>query len=319
MEELKNIENKLPEKMSIGLVILNITLICLVISFSFMVYKVKNKKSPDMIVKQVNGDVTLLYPGEIEAKSAYVYDVVNKKSLFEKNPKESLPLASLTKIMTAWTAREILPKDSLISIKKDFLEEEGDSGLLVSEKWKFSDLLDYSLVVSSNDGARSIASVAGSFSIGTEDFNKGREFFIEKMNVFAKNMGLLSMDFKNETGIDGDFIGGKGNVEDVAKLLAISLEKYPDMLEATVKKNININSFNAVHSAKNTNIFVEDIPGLLASKTGWTTVAGGNLAIAMDVGIGRPIVIVVLGGTLDGRFSDVLKLASSTIHTITQN
>jgi D-alanyl-D-alanine carboxypeptidase len=52
---------------------------------------------------------------------------------------------------------------------------------------------------------------------------------------------------------------------------------------------------------------------LVASKTGTTDLAGGNLVVAFDPEIGRPIVISVLGSTEDGRFTDMEKLVSKTL------
>ena len=46
----------------------------------------------------------------------------------------------------------------------------------------------------------------------------------------------------------------------------------------------------------------------MASKTGYTDAAGGNLAVLVNLNVNKPIVIVVLGSTVDGRFQDVNRL-----------
>jgi D-alanyl-D-alanine carboxypeptidase len=56
---------------------------------------------------------------------------------------------------------------------------------------------------------------------------------------------------------------------------------------------------------------------LIASKTGYTDLAGGNLAVAFDAGVNRPIVIAVLGSSREERFSDVEKLASAVLLELT--
>ncbi|MDZ4226360.1 MAG: hypothetical protein U1C66_02630, partial [Patescibacteria group bacterium] len=48
-----------------------------------------------------------------------------------------------------------------------------------------------------------------------------------------------------------------------------------------------------------------DMPGFVGAKTGFTDLAGGNLVAAFDLELGRPVVIVALGSTLEGRFADV--------------
>ena len=73
-----------------------------------------------------------------------------------------------------------------------------------------------------------------------------------------------------------------------------------------------------MHVAVNTDLDIGKIPGLLASKTGFTALAGGNLVVAFDASIGRPIIVVVLGSTEDGRFTDVAQLTSSSLAYINQ-
>ncbi|MDQ5957741.1 MAG: hypothetical protein QG665_65, partial [Patescibacteria group bacterium] len=50
-----------------------------------------------------------------------------------------------------------------------------------------------------------------------------------------------------------------------------------------------------------------------ASKTGYTDSAGGNLVVALDAGLAQPVIVVVLGSSKDGRFTDVLALAKATV------
>ena len=51
-----------------------------------------------------------------------------------------------------------------------------------------------------------------------------------------------------------------------------------------------------------------NIAGVLASKTGYTTLAGGNLVVAFDAGLNHPVIVAVLGSSYNGRFSDVTTL-----------
>jgi D-alanyl-D-alanine carboxypeptidase len=65
-------------------------------------------------------------------------------------------------------------------------------------------------------------------------------------------------------------------------------------------------------SVKNTAPIVSTIPGLLLSKTGYTELADGNLVLVFDVGIRHPIAVVVLGSTLQARFTDSASLVAAT-------
>ena len=255
----------------------------------------------------------------LQAKSVYIFDILKNKTIYEKNQSEQLPLASLTKLMTALTATRLLPMDSQITIKKEFLKEEGDTGLLAGENWKLKDLLDFSLITSSNDGARSIASVVGAMDLKLDDYNLGRKDFITKMNAVAKELGLNQTYYINESGLDeGEKNGGYSSAEDVAKLLQYILINKSELLEATKYPITTIDSLNKSHIAKNTNTELSQIPNLLASKTGYTDLAGGNLVVVFDLSIGHPIIAVVLGSTEKGRFSDIKQLVKASLDYVSQ-
>ncbi len=251
----------------------------------------------------------------LTAQSAIVWDIKHQRALFELNASQVLPLASLTKVMTAITASELMPEYTVVPISKEFLAEEGDSGLHTNEKWALKDLLSFSLAVSSNDASRAVASVIGSLDSGAGDFTTGRTDFISRMNEKAEKMGLLNTVFLNDNGLDVDSYqsGGYGTARDVARMFEYALRHHPDIVEATRTSRTAFSSLdNIAHSARNTNMDIDNIPGVLGSKTGYTSLAGGNLVIAFDSELGRPLVVSVLGSTADGRFSDVRALVKAS-------
>src|SRR3989344_68909 len=83
------------------------------------------------------------------AATALVYDVNAKGGPYAKNIDQPVPLASIAKIMTALVAKEALPTATLISIGKEAIHEEGDTGLILNERWRLRDLIDFTLVTSS--------------------------------------------------------------------------------------------------------------------------------------------------------------------------
>jgi D-alanyl-D-alanine carboxypeptidase (penicillin-binding protein 5/6) len=252
----------------------------------------------------------------LEARAAYVLDTTTEQVLFAKNGELQLPLASLTKIMTAIVALESVPSGTIITIDKKSLKNEGDAGLLAGERWLLHDLLGFSLLVSSNDGADAVASVVGSLGKTARSYDTYKKEFVEKMNRKAKELGLTQTYFVNETGLDisKSSSGAYGSARDMAQLFKYALEHAPDVLEVTRYDTLKFNSLNKItHIAKNTNIINEKIPVLVASKTGYTDLAGGNLIVAFEAGLAKPIIVVVLGSTLDGRFADVEKLIWTTL------
>ncbi|MEK9185388.1 MAG: hypothetical protein AAB863_01300, partial [Patescibacteria group bacterium] len=267
----------------------------------------------------------------IEAKSAFVWDMVAQSPLYQKNADISLPLASLAKVMTALTARTMASELRAVTIKLDDLSPEGDSKLKVASNWKMGDLIDYVLLVSSNDGAHALAAsvitsnisnLQGTSTEATEDE------FIREMNTLAKKIGLTNSYFKNEHGLDappaqagGESQGGLptragayGSARDMALLFEYAIKNYPHLLEATRYQNLVLSDLDGGnYLAENTNEIINLIPSPIASKTGSTDLAGGNLVVAFDAGLGHPIVISILGSTEEGRFEDMLTLVNTTI------
>jgi D-alanyl-D-alanine carboxypeptidase len=135
------------------------------------------------------------------------------------------------------------------------------------------------------------------------------------MNLETQKLGLAQSYFLNESGLDESATqsGGYGSADDVAKLMQYILVNKPEILEPTKYASLTVTSLSNTYVAKNTDILADTIPGLLASKTGYTDLAGGNLAVAFDASIGRPFIIVVLGSTESGRFSDMQTLVNATM------
>jgi D-alanyl-D-alanine endopeptidase (penicillin-binding protein 7) len=246
---------------------------------------------------------------DVIAKSAIVKDLNTGEILYSKEPEVPRPLASITKVMTAVVSEENDSRE-VITISMDDLKKDGDSQLWLGETFHRNDLINLTLVSSSNDGASALAAGAINFS------TVGKENFIERMNSEASKIGMKNTHFYNETGLDSsEFIAGAhGSANDVAKLFEYVIENKPNLLESTRESNISIRSITGfIHSVSNTNEIVSELPNILASKTGYTDLAGGNLAVVIDPGLSRPISIVVLGSTEEGRFEDVSLLAEKTI------
>ncbi len=253
----------------------------------------------------------------LEARAVFVFDLATGKILFSQNENDKLPLASITKIMTALVAREHISQGAVVTLTKDDLSAEGDTGLLSGERWRMGDLLDVMLIVSSNDSARAVSAFVGSNG-QVSDPNFSRARFVQRMNEKALALGFNTMEFFNESGLDVSETrnGGYGSAREVALLFAELWKKYPTSVEITARKDARIYSQDKIaHFLQNTNEVTGRFPGLVGSKTGYTALAGGNLAIIFDRGIGSPVVIVVLGSTYKGRFEDMQKLVQATIKT----
>lgn len=251
----------------------------------------------------------------LQAKAVYVVDLQTGVTLYEKNAEQPLPLASVTKLMTALVTHEILSENDTVFIDLAAVLQDGDSGLTGGETFDVSTLNDLVLMTSSNDGAYAMAETAGGV------LGDGAGSFVAAMNIRAEQLALESLEFKNPTGLDLEnetVPGAMGTAKDVAGLMAFIATNYPEILESTTELSSRFyNDTGAYHDARNTNGTVTEIDGLISSKTGYTDLAGGNLAIAYDAGLNHPIVIVVLGSSRTGRFTDVLTLVDAINESLT--
>lgn len=230
---------------------------------------------------------------EISGKSGIVVDNKSSRILFEKNSEKELPMASLTKIMTA-----VVLLDSGISMEDTYTVEEeavniygSDIDLEIGEEILVNDLLHGLMIHSGNDAAMAIARKVG----------KNEESFVQMMNKKAKELGMANTQFQNPHGLDQK--NHYTNVKDMVKLASYAYQK------PNFKKIIRLSDyqFDAVnipkhHQLKNTNkLLHEDYFLINGGKTGFTDNAGYCL---LTFGINEnknEIITVVLGEKEDGR------------------
>lgn len=129
----------------------------------------------------------------IKAKAAIAVDLKNGLILYEKNIHQSLPIASLTKLMTAVIILEENDVKEVTEISKKTSQTEGSKiWLAQGEKITVENLLYGALIPSANDAAMALA-----------EFNAGTtEQFVAKMNQKALDLGLIATTYVNPTGLN---------------------------------------------------------------------------------------------------------------------
>lgn len=240
-----------------------------------------------------------LQPQNIEAKAALIYDPASGRVLYQKNATEPLPLASLTKLMTAQAVLAEHQENVSVPITRESLRSDGDSGLRPGEKLTISQLIDLSLVASSNDAA---AAAAAALPDGALSLNNA-----------AERLALTKTRFLNPTGLDigGSSAGAWGSAYDVARLAAAFYKNYPEYFEQTARGTVTVKAAGRTIVEDATTAPLQDMPGLIGAKTGYTDMAGGNLVAIFDLEVGKPVVAVVLGSSHEGRFKDMRALVKA--------
>lgn len=218
---------------------------------------------------------------KIVSKSAISVLINNQKEegvVFEKNTDLELPIASLTKLMTAlvvFEVNEIYNLSQLITITKEAVDQDENYGQLKSgETLSIKELLYIMLIESSNDAAFALTEPASGPETG------GPESFVNLMNFKAKNLGLGNTYFFNSTGLEPDKPEGHLNystAKDLVRLTKYILEKYPQIFEITRNQNYRVlKPDGSLHHfiSENTNELLPEIPEIIGGKTGFTDMAG---------------------------------------------
>lgn len=141
------------------------------------------------------------------------------------------------------------------------------------------------------------------------------------MNDLARNLGLARTYFLNSSGLDLSTTqaGTYGSARDAALLFVYAASTSHAMFEQTSRNSLTIRATSGeTIRALNTDDALPSIPGLVMGKTGYTDLAGGNLAVVFEVGPAHRVVAVVLHSTYQGRFDDMRTLVEATVATISQ-
>ncbi len=243
----------------------------------------------------------------ILGKSAIVYDLTTGHTLFERNADAQLPLASLTKLLSAYAAADALPPSTPVTVSEEALAADGDSGLYAGEVFALEDIARLALVASSNDAAEAITIAAK---------NRKAQSTETLLRNAAASVHLSQTYAVNGTGLDENesLSGGYGSAHDVARLAGALLAKNPELARATTEPMVTVTSLSGMtHTLPNTDTQVDRFPNLLLSKTGFTDLAGGNLVVVFDAGLNHPVAVVVLGSNREARFTDVDTLIAATL------
>lgn len=223
-----------------------------------------------------------------------------KNIVVEKDIDKRLPIASLTKLMTAVIVLDNYNLSDIIVIDKI-----ADSQEPMKQDVKFDDsmtvgnLLDIMLIRSSNKAAFALAE-GPKIALGSMVM---AQRFIGLMNMKAREIGMGDTFFVDSTGLSDDNISTANDLSKLAEYI-LRNEKYSKISEISKIKKIYIPGIGEI---ENTNELVGEIPDIVCSKTGFTTAAKGCLLLVTNnPNNDNYLINIVLGA--DDRFSEMKKI-----------
>ena len=236
---------------------------------------------------------------QLPAKSALLMDVTTGTVLYEQNSHDSLPPASVTKVMTMLLIMEAIDSgkiswnDTVTASEAAAAKGGSQIYLKAGETMSVTDMVKSIAVSSANDCACAMAEhLAGSESA-----------FVQQMNERAKQLGMADTNFVNCTGLDDD-PNAKAHLtsaHDIAIMSRELLQNHPDIQKFTTIWMDTVRG--GTFGLSNTNKLVRFYPGATGLKTGFTSAAGYCLS-ASAAREGLSLVAVVMGSeTSQNRFA----------------
>ncbi len=227
----------------------------------------------------------------LSASAYLVADIETGKVILEKEKNTELPIASITKLMTALVSLETINQERQVTVSANALATYGEAGgLSLGEKIRMQDLIFPLLLESSNDASEVIAEAAG------------RHNFINHMNERAKAIGLSKTKFADPSGISP---GNVSTPTDILKLTSYLFKDKSYLFQILRKKTATAPG----HSWVNFLTFVND-ERYLGGKSGHTTAARDTLVTVFSLPLAefesRPIAIIILGS--ENREADTAKI-----------
>jgi D-alanyl-D-alanine carboxypeptidase len=231
----------------------------------------------------------------IRAKSFLVYDTESGLALAEQNTDSSLPIASLTKLMTAYVAyQNVSLRQTIIINSGDQLDTSPALNLRSGDAVELQDLFNAMLVGSANDAAQAVANHTAKLT--------GKKF-TTLMNDAASQLGMTGTRFSNPLGFDSET--NYSTAADIQRLVQ-AIKQYPAFsLHARSGSYAFTSEQGTSYSVRATNKLVGTDREVYAIKTGYTEEALGAMVTEIRHN-GHSFIIIVLASP--DREEDTLKL-----------
>lgn len=235
-------------------------------------------------------------PLNLQSSVALVVDQRTQEVLFSKNSDAVLPIASITKVMTALVTLEAQqPLDEMLEITSADIDTQRNSYSRLSVGLKFTreDLLRLALMSSENRAASALG----------RNYPGGFSAFVSAMNRKAHELGMVSSHFADATGLSGSNVS---SAEDLVRLV-LAAYRHPIIRDFSTQPNYTVSSGRRVlHYVSSNRLVRAENAGwdIGMQKTGFINEAGHCLVMQARVQ-DRPVVMVFLDSTSKvSRFAD---------------
>lgn len=231
----------------------------------------------------------------ISAKSYIVANISTSDVILKKNENILLPIASITKLVTAVMAHRLLNQNQYVILSKNILGTYGNEGRFrLDEKMRIKELLLPLLMVSSNDSAEAIARA----------YSKGRQNFIREMNNWVNVIGAYKTYFRDPSGLSAQNLS---TAEDLFLITKWILENDSEIFDITLKKTETVR----MHTWNNPTHFL-NLTAYVGGKNGYTSEANRTSIALFKLGKEKQIFLVVLLGS-SRRDRDILDLLDEAV------
>lgn len=272
--------------------------ICIVLLATYLLNIIiaNNDRSPQIIslkstkIESLNKPTISLVPiknsfaknPQILARNVALYDVDSGTFLYGIQENIPVPIASITKVMTAVLSLEQYNLDDTVVISKEAVSTQGSViNLRAGETMSVESLLYGLLIPSGNDAAYSLAEHSASKSESVVTASQPIETFVNQMNEMAQKIGLTHTHYKDPAGLDDS---GTSTARDQGLLIAYALrnEMFRKIIN-TPETIIYSADQKMSHALDNSNRLVKEemhYDGIIGGKTGFTPSAGHTLITA---------------------------------------
>jgi len=224
----------------------------------------------------------------IKAKAYLLKNLTRGDVTIDYESDRLLPIASVSKLVTAVIARRLIDSAERITITKEIMSRYGNTAIFnVGETFKASDLYYPLLMVSSNDAAEALA----------QDYD--RKKFIKAMNDWVQSIGAYRTYFEDPSGLS---VHNVSTANDLALIMDWIRKNDPDIIKMTLLKSKTVRS----HTWVNPTHFLS-WSYYIGGKNGFTSEANNTAVSLFTLGKNKNVYVAVLLNT-GNRDADMIRL-----------